>query len=211
MATTRWAWSIESENQQRNLPEHDKAPTNTNVLAPHGVDGGPKPVPLNLLTRRMLDVHVRAALHPRTRLAMRPESTVTDLTGERLIRPPIPVRQRLDFDEQHRRTQMRIIREPLTHIRLDPIERINHLARPDTDLAVGTRSPTSSVGCGLRSARCQRRTAKSPGACEAWSVKDLLAHLHAWHQMTLSCEEPDRPVRSRRSQQKALRSLRRRR
>ena len=28
-----------------------------------------------------------------------------------------------------------------------------------------------------------------PGACEAWSVKDLLAHLHAWHQMTLSWEK----------------------
>ena len=28
-----------------------------------------------------------------------------------------------------------------------------------------------------------------PGPCEAWSVKDLLAHLHAWHQMALSWEE----------------------
>lgn len=28
-----------------------------------------------------------------------------------------------------------------------------------------------------------------PGACEDWSVKDLLAHLHTWHQMTLSWEE----------------------
>jgi hypothetical protein len=27
-----------------------------------------------------------------------------------------------------------------------------------------------------------------PGACDAWSVKDLLAHLHAWHEMTLSWE-----------------------
>lgn len=26
------------------------------------------------------------------------------------------------------------------------------------------------------------------GACEAWSVKDLLAHLHAWHEMTLEWE-----------------------
>lgn len=28
-----------------------------------------------------------------------------------------------------------------------------------------------------------------PGACEAWSVKDLLAHLDAWHGMFLSWEE----------------------
>ena len=27
-----------------------------------------------------------------------------------------------------------------------------------------------------------------PGACEAWSVKDLLAHLDAWHQMVLDWE-----------------------
>ena len=26
-------------------------------------------------------------------------------------------------------------------------------------------------------------------ACEAWSVKDLLAHLHAWHEMTLNWEK----------------------
>lgn len=26
------------------------------------------------------------------------------------------------------------------------------------------------------------------GACEQWSVKDLLAHLHAWHEMTLGWE-----------------------
>ncbi len=27
-----------------------------------------------------------------------------------------------------------------------------------------------------------------PGACEAWSVKDLLTHLHAWQEMTLVWE-----------------------
>lgn len=27
-----------------------------------------------------------------------------------------------------------------------------------------------------------------PGACDSWSVKDLLAHLHAWHQMALGWE-----------------------
>ncbi len=28
-----------------------------------------------------------------------------------------------------------------------------------------------------------------PGACEAWSVKDLLAHLHAWQQMAIEWEK----------------------
>ncbi len=27
-----------------------------------------------------------------------------------------------------------------------------------------------------------------PGACEQWSVKDLLSHLHAWHEMALGWE-----------------------
>ncbi len=30
---------------------------------------------------------------------------------------------------------------------------------------------------------------ETPGACGEWSVKDLLAHLHAWHQMALRWEE----------------------
>ncbi|NNE95169.1 MAG: ClbS/DfsB family four-helix bundle protein, partial [Acidimicrobiales bacterium] len=29
---------------------------------------------------------------------------------------------------------------------------------------------------------------ETPGACDAWSVKDLLAHLHAWHEMALGWE-----------------------
>lgn len=28
----------------------------------------------------------------------------------------------------------------------------------------------------------------SPGACDEWSVKDLLAHLYAWHEMALRWE-----------------------
>lgn len=31
-----------------------------------------------------------------------------------------------------------------------------------------------------------------PGACEDWSVKDLLAHLHAWHELTLGWEQAGR-------------------
>lgn len=29
---------------------------------------------------------------------------------------------------------------------------------------------------------------EQPGACDAWSVKDLLAHLGAWHEMILTWE-----------------------
>jgi hypothetical protein len=29
---------------------------------------------------------------------------------------------------------------------------------------------------------------EQPGACDSWSVKDLLAHLHAWHEMVLGWE-----------------------
>lgn len=35
-------------------------------------------------------------------------------------------------------------------------------------------------------------TRSLPGACETWSVKDLLAHVHAWHEMTISWEEAGR-------------------
>ncbi len=29
---------------------------------------------------------------------------------------------------------------------------------------------------------------EAPGACEQWSIKDILGHLHAWHQMFLTWE-----------------------
>ena len=31
-----------------------------------------------------------------------------------------------------------------------------------------------------------------PGACDEWSVKDLLAHLHAWHEMAIGWERAGR-------------------
>ena len=33
---------------------------------------------------------------------------------------------------------------------------------------------------------------EKPGACASWSVKDLLAHLHAWHEMALTWEREGR-------------------
>lgn len=45
---------------------------------------------------------------------------------------------------------------------------------------------------------------EKPGACEQWSVKDLLAHLDAWHEMFLGWEaegklghQPDMPAPGR--------------
>ncbi len=35
---------------------------------------------------------------------------------------------------------------------------------------------------------CAQDDLEIPGACEHWSVKDLLAHLDAWHEMLLSWE-----------------------
>ena len=36
-----------------------------------------------------------------------------------------------------------------------------------------------------------------PGACDDWSVKDLLAHLDAWHEMFLGWESEGRAGRDR--------------
>lgn len=40
--------------------------------------------------------------------------------------------------------------------------------------------------------RCQPADLEIPGACEGWSVKDLLAHLDAWHELALGWEEAGR-------------------
>lgn len=34
-----------------------------------------------------------------------------------------------------------------------------------------------------------RKLVEKPGACEDWSIKDILAHLHEWHEMVLSWQE----------------------
>jgi len=91
-------------------------------LAPHGVVVELEPVPLDLLARRVLDVHVRSPVRRRTCLAMRAQFPVAELAGERRIRPVIP--QRHDLVEEDRGPHMLIINKPLTHVRLEPIERI---------------------------------------------------------------------------------------
>lgn len=48
---------------------------------------------------------------------------------------------------------------------------------------------------------CEPEDLEIPGACEHWSVKDLLAHLDAWHELLLGWEKvgstgvkPDMPA-----------------
>lgn len=40
--------------------------------------------------------------------------------------------------------------------------------------------------------RCQPEDLQIPGACAGWSVKDLFAHLNAWHEMALDWEKAGR-------------------
>ncbi len=73
----------------------------------------------------MLDIDVRAALHTHARFTMRPQVPVPDVTRERLVAAIEPECDNLV--EQHGRPHVRVIDEPLTHVALDPIERINDL------------------------------------------------------------------------------------
>ncbi len=87
-----------------------------------------QPVPLHLGTRGMSDVGRGAALHPGARFTMRPQPALPQLTGERLIRPLIP--QGDHFVEQGRRPHVTVVRQPLAHVRLEPVERVLHSATP---------------------------------------------------------------------------------
>lgn len=81
-----------------------------------------KPVPLDLLTRRVLDVDMRASVGRRARLAVRAQLPVAELTGEGLVAALVPECHQLV--EQRGRPHVLIISQPLTHVRLEPIERI---------------------------------------------------------------------------------------
>ena len=125
MPATRCAWSIDSENHARNRLESASAPTNTYAASPHGVSGSSSQSQLDLGAGRMLDIDVRAALHTHARFTMRPQVPVPDVTRERLVAAIEPECDNLV--EQHGRPHVRVIDEPLTHVALDPIERINDL------------------------------------------------------------------------------------
>ena len=81
-----------------------------------------RPVPLAFLTRRMIDDRHRLAPGAPTRPTRRAQLPVTDLANERHIALPVP--QSLGFDEQRRSPQVRILGQPLTNIRFEPVERI---------------------------------------------------------------------------------------
>ena len=63
------------------------------------------------------------------------------------------------------------------------------MGRPTTkaDLLAAATHEFDRLWAAVESVPLERR--ELPGACEEWSVKDLLAHLHAWHEMTLEWEK----------------------
>jgi hypothetical protein len=81
-----------------------------------------EPVPLDLLTRRVLDIDMRPAVARRARLAVRAQLSIAQLAGEGLVAPAIA--ERCDLVEQRRRPHVLIVGEPLAHVRLEAIERV---------------------------------------------------------------------------------------
>ena len=63
---------------------------------------------------------------------MRTQTPVADLASERRIRPAIP--ERGDLVEQRRRPHMRVLREPLADIRLEPVEHVDLGLGPNAGL-----------------------------------------------------------------------------
>ena len=99
----------------------ERADQHVRGIAPWRI-GQLEPVPLHLHARRMLDVNMRAALHPRARFAMRTQVAFADVTRERLVAAIEAEHDNLV--EQHRQPHVRVISEPLPHIHVEPIERI---------------------------------------------------------------------------------------
>src|ERR1700737_3663714 len=106
----------------------------------------------------MFDLNARAALHARARLAMRSELAVAQVVREPLIAAIEPERD--DLVEQHRRPHVRIIGEPLTHVHLEPIERIDNRRRlatnTDLPLAAQIRAHRLAAMTNMTSDRRQR-------------------------------------------------------
>ena len=83
------------------------------LRAPRGV-AQLEPVPLDLFTRRMVNVDMGAAFRRRARLSMRTQIPGPYRTSERRIGTFEP--QLCDLDEQNGRPHMRVIGEPLTDV-----------------------------------------------------------------------------------------------
>lgn len=80
------------------------------------------PVPLDLHTGRVIDDRVGPPVRRVARLAMRAQSPVAQMPREGLV--TAVVAQRHDLVEQRRRPHVRVIDEALTHIGLEPVERV---------------------------------------------------------------------------------------
>lgn len=63
------------------------------------------------------------------------------------------------------------------------------MARPTTKLDLQTAADTEFEKLWTAVSAVPVEERERAGACEDWSVKDLLAHLHAWHEMTLQWEK----------------------
>ncbi|MGF1597274.1 MAG: ClbS/DfsB family four-helix bundle protein [Acidimicrobiales bacterium] len=66
--------------------------------------------------------------------------------------------------------------------------RMHDVARPTTKAELAAAADTEFDRLWAAVDRVPLGERERGGACEAWSVKDLLAHLHAWQEMTLSWE-----------------------
>ena len=145
MPSTRCAWSPQSLSHARNFPECDSTPTSTNTADPHGVSPRCTQHRLALLASRMVDDRHRPTPGPPTRPTQRPQFADADLANER--HTALPIAQSLGLVEQRRSPQVRVLGQPLTHIRFEPIERI-HLPRsplPSDALTTKVRAHRLSV------------------------------------------------------------------
>jgi len=112
------------------------------VLAPapvRGRVGQLDPVPLGLLTGRVLDHRDRATLGRGARLARRTQPPGPKGAGHRRVRAVVAQLEQLV--EQRRGPQVRVIPQPLPAVRSERLERVRAAARPDPGLATGQIRP----------------------------------------------------------------------
>src|SRR5262249_9956810 len=76
-----------------------------------------EPVPLDLLARRVLDLDRGPPLDPGAGLAARPEAAPADLADEGDV--AARVAQRCDLVVERRAPQVRVLDQPLAHVRLE--------------------------------------------------------------------------------------------
>jgi len=62
------------------------------------------------------------------------------------------------------------------------------MARPTTKTELIEAANTEFDRLRQAVANVEAQDRELPGACDDWSVKDLLAHLHAWHELALGWE-----------------------